>query len=253
MRSKILIILALSVGMSLGFVVSSLFKPQIKNQVLSTNTQQADDPASATSSPQVSTSPAVVIFRDRVSKVIDGDTVVLESGETVRYIGIDSPERSNCYSDEATEGNRALVEGKEVRLEKDVSEKDKYGRLLRFLYIAEGADQDVFVNDYLVRQGFAMAYRYPPDVAFSDQFEQAEQEARDNNRGLWNSCTSASSSESDKPGLSTYSKPSLGEGDKDCKDFTTHAEAQAFFEAAGAGDPHRLDSDGDGQACETLP
>ena len=190
----------------------------------------------------------------RVTKIIDGDTVVLEGGETVRYIGIDSPERNDCFSDEAMDANRGLVDGQEVRLAKDVSETDRYQRLLRFVYLpaGEAGVDDVFVNDYLVRNGFAKVYRYPPDVKFSDQFEQAEQEARENNRGLWSACQQVLI-DGTSPAPSTKSATQISGGDKDCKDFKTHAEAQAFFEAAGPGDPHRLDSDGDGQACESLP
>lgn len=118
-----------------------------------------------------------------VVKVIDGDTVKLENGETVRYIGIDAPEKSECFATEATLENKRLVEEKSVRLQKDISEIDKYKRFLRFVFI-----NDVFVNDYLVRQGFAKAKTYPPDIKYKDQFTQAEQEARENKRGLWGAC-----------------------------------------------------------------
>src|SRR4030067_982445 len=73
-----------------------------------------------------------------VVKVVDGDTVELENGQKVRYIGIDTPEttlgKNDCYGTEATEKNKELVEGKRVRLEKDISETDKFGRLLRYVY-----------------------------------------------------------------------------------------------------------------------
>lgn len=123
----------------------------------------------------------------KVTKVIDGDTIELESGEKIRYIGINTPEMDNknsvklCFAKEATSKNKELLEGKEVSLTKDVSETDKYGRLLRYVYIGE-----IFVNDYLVRQGFAQINTYPPDVKFKKQFQEAEKEARNNNRGLWN-------------------------------------------------------------------
>lgn len=124
-----------------------------------------------------------------VTKVIDGDTIEIEGGKRVRYIGIDTPETEDprrkvqCFGQEAYQKNKELVEGKEVRLEKDVSEKDKYGRLLRYVYIG-----DVFVNDYLVREGYARASSFPPDVKYQEQFRQAEKEAREQNRGLWSSC-----------------------------------------------------------------
>ena len=124
-----------------------------------------------------------------VSRVIDGDTIVLATGEKVRYIGMDTPELVDprkpveCFAKEAKEANRNLVEGKIVRLQKDISEKDKYGRLLRYVFVG-----DIMVNDYLVRQGFAHVSTYPPDVRYQEQFRQAEIEARDNDRGLWAGC-----------------------------------------------------------------
>jgi micrococcal nuclease len=125
----------------------------------------------------------------KVVKVVDGDTIEIEGGQKVRYIGIDTPETKHptkgvqCFGKQAFEKNKQLVEGKEILLEKDVSETDRYGRLLRFVYI-----DGVFVNDYLVRQGYAHATTFPPDVKLADQFKSAEQEARENSRGLWSKC-----------------------------------------------------------------
>ena len=124
-----------------------------------------------------------------VTRVIDGDTIEIEGGRKVRYIGIDTPETVDprkpiqCFGVEASNKNKELVERKRVRLEKDVSETDKYGRLLRYVHV-----DDLFVNDYLVRQGYAYAYTYPPDVKYSEQFVQVQTEARENNRGLWKAC-----------------------------------------------------------------
>lgn len=124
-----------------------------------------------------------------VSRVIDGDTIELSSGEKVRYIGIDTPETKDprkpvqCFGKEAYLKNKELVEGKAVKMEKDISERDKYGRLLRYVFVG-----DLFINDYLVRQGFARVYSYPPDIKYQSQFLEAERQARENNRGLWPSC-----------------------------------------------------------------
>jgi len=120
-----------------------------------------------------------------VARVIDGDTIVLENGQHVRYIGINTPEMESkeCFSTEATTENKTLVEGKIVRLQKDSSETDKYDRLLRYVYVG-----DVFINDVLVRQGFAKIEPVKPDTAFAGEFSDAQQEARANNRGLWNTC-----------------------------------------------------------------
>ncbi|MBI2836480.1 MAG: thermonuclease family protein [Chloroflexi bacterium] len=115
-----------------------------------------------------------------VIRVIDGDTIDIEGGIRVRYIGIDTPERDEVFYREATEANRRLVEGKNVRLEKDVSDKDRYGRLLRYVWVG-----DRMVNVELVRLGMAEAKSYPPDVKYQDYFEQLEKEARAAGRGVW--------------------------------------------------------------------
>lgn len=139
--------------------------------------------------------PAVMVKGEQVKvvRVVDGDTIEIEGGKKVRYIGIDTPETVDprrpvgCFGHEASEENRRLIEGKTIRLIKDVSETDKFGRLLRYVFIKEGGNE-VFVNDYLVRHGFARAATFPPDVAYTTQFVSAEREAKDNQRGLWQKC-----------------------------------------------------------------
>jgi micrococcal nuclease len=119
----------------------------------------------------------------QVVNVIDGDTIDVRIGGLeyrVRYIGIDTPELDEPYYDQASEQNRFLVEGRQVTLIKDVSEKDQYDRLLRYVLIDE-----VFVNYDLVHQGYAVAVTFPPDVACSDTLLEAEQLARLEERGLW--------------------------------------------------------------------
>ncbi len=124
-------------------------------------------------------------------RAIDGDTIELSNGQRVRYIGIDTPElrerdgsswvyRPRPYAEEAKDFNRKLVEGKSVRLEFDVQKKDKYDRLLAYVYI-----DDKMVNLEMVRQGYAMIYTYPPNVKYTEEFLAAQKEAREKNRGLW--------------------------------------------------------------------
>ncbi len=117
-------------------------------------------------------------------RVIDGDTIEIRdnAGNTfkLRYIGIDTPEEGSPYYAESAEANRFLVEGKLLRIERDVSETDQYGRLLRYVYVG-----DFFINAHLVAEGFAQIMTVPPDVKFSDYFLQLEQDARNNNKGLW--------------------------------------------------------------------
>ena len=126
----------------------------------------------------------------KVVRVVDGDTIVIKlyngTEGKVRYIGIDTPETKHpnkgveYYGKEATEANKRLVENKDVELEPDVQHWDRYGRLLAYVYVGE-----VFVNEALVRQGYAKASTYPPNVKYQDLFVNAERDARQESRGLW--------------------------------------------------------------------
>ena len=118
-----------------------------------------------------------------VTKVVDGDTirVGLSDGDwSVRLIGINTPEVGQYYFEEARDKMEELVSGKAVLLQKDVSETDRYGRLLRYVYIG-----DLFVNAEMVKQGYAQAATYPPDVKYADLFVSLEREARESGVGLW--------------------------------------------------------------------
>jgi len=119
----------------------------------------------------------------RVVRVIDGDTIEIEGGARVRYIGIDTPElypQTEHYGREAWAENQELVAGKVVALEKDVTETDRYGRLLRYVYV-----DGVFVNAELVKWGYAYASPYGLNVKYQELFSQLEEEAREAGRGLW--------------------------------------------------------------------
>lgn len=119
-----------------------------------------------------------------VTKIVDGDTIVLSTGEEVRYIGIDTPEENNsCYATEASKINSDLVLGKEIKLTKDTSETDKYGRLLRYVYVG-----NVFVNDYLVKNGYAKVLAIDPDTKYKNNFIESEKFAKENSLGLWGKC-----------------------------------------------------------------
>ncbi|OGK23137.1 hypothetical protein A3A46_01230 [Candidatus Roizmanbacteria bacterium RIFCSPLOWO2_01_FULL_37_13] len=160
------------------------------------NISQSLTPTITTATPSAELAkPGAELNLVKVVKVIDGDTIIIESGQKVRYIGIDTPElhhpkkKLECFGKEARDKNKELVEGKLVRLEKDVSETDRYWRLLRFVYVpTESSPSGLFVNDYLVRDGFAYSSTFPPDVKYSDHFKNLENQARENNRGLWNKC-----------------------------------------------------------------
>ncbi|MBU1726533.1 MAG: thermonuclease family protein [Candidatus Omnitrophica bacterium] len=136
-----------------------------------------------------------------VKRAVDGDTLVLANGERVRLIGIDTPEmhessklnrdasRSNqdvesikAMGRESYEFTKGLVEGKRVSLEFDVERKDRYDRLLAYVYLK---DSGLFVNAEIVKQGYASLMTIPPNVKYADLFKELYTEARENNRGLW--------------------------------------------------------------------
>ena len=121
-----------------------------------------------------------------VKKVIDGDTIQLDTGETVRYLGIDTPEvfrkegGAEFYAREATRYNKKLVFMKKIKLEFDVEKKDQYGRLLAYVFV-----KDVFVNAELVRHGYAKAYIKPPNIKYKDLLLANQKKAMDEDKGLW--------------------------------------------------------------------
>lgn len=127
-----------------------------------------------------------------VARVVDGDTIVVKTAaglEKVRLIGINTPETVDrrkpveCFGKEASRRTHELLDGHDVRLEADrqAGDRDKYGRLLRYVYLSDGTD----VNELLVREGFAHENGYGHAYAKRDRFRAAEAEARDARRGLW--------------------------------------------------------------------
>jgi endonuclease YncB( thermonuclease family) len=128
-----------------------------------------------------------------VVRVVDGDTIVIDRGrgnERLRYIGIDTPETVKPASPvewmghEASAANRSLVEGQTVVIETDVSETDRYGRLLRHVWLHPDGTWRL-VNLELVKDGYARVYTYPPDVKYADLYLAAQVDAREHDRGLW--------------------------------------------------------------------
>jgi len=122
-----------------------------------------------------------------VTHVIDGDTFDLSDGRRVRLIGIDTPELSYddgekdaCLAREARDRLDVLVRNRKVRLERDVSDVDAYGRVLRYAYIDE-----MMINTLLVQEGYAKILTIPPNVRYVDVFQSAQEKARENALGLW--------------------------------------------------------------------
>jgi micrococcal nuclease len=122
----------------------------------------------------------------KCTRVVDGDTIILNNGERVRLIGIDTPETKHprkpveYFGKEASAFTKKMVEGKEVRLEYDWQQRDKYDRLLAYVYLMDGT----FLNAEIIKQGYGHVYTKSP-FKYLEQFRQYEKEARENKRGLW--------------------------------------------------------------------
>lgn len=124
----------------------------------------------------------------RVVSVTDGDTLTVEIdgvNERIRLIGINAPEAGECFAAEATAELRRLTVGTTVTLETDRSDRDAFGRLLRYVYVQDPVRGRLFVNAVLVEGGFAIANRYEPDTARADELDVAQGFAQEANRGLW--------------------------------------------------------------------
>jgi micrococcal nuclease len=122
----------------------------------------------------------------KVKRVIDGDTLLLINGEKVRLIGVDTPEtkhpqkRVQYFGREAHLFTERMVGGKEVRFEFERQKRDKYGRLLAYVYLSDGT----FLNAEIIKQGYGFAYtRFP--FKYMEEFRRYQREARENGKGLW--------------------------------------------------------------------
>jgi len=172
---------------------SSTSKPEAKSEKV-----EATPSGNSESTPSPSSDPNITYAK--VVNVVDGDTFTLDSGKIVRMIGMDTPETVapgkpiQCYGKEASKKTEELIEGKEVKLEKDVSETDRYNRLLRYVYV-----NDIFVNEYLVAEGYAKASSYPPDIKYQDRFTEAQRKAQEENKGLWNTSVCQTVTPTTKP------------------------------------------------------
>ena len=128
-----------------------------------------------------------------VRKVVDGDTLEVSGNERVRLIGVDTPETKDpnrpvgCYGKEATSFTASLIPpGTAVRLVGDVEQRDRYGRLLAYVY---RRSDGLFVNAELLRRGYAQLLTVPPNVAHTDDFAAIARQAREGSQGLWAACT----------------------------------------------------------------
>lgn len=130
-----------------------------------------------------------------VTKVTDGDTFELATGEKVRLIGIDTPEiahgknPADCFGVKAKEFTKSLIYRRKVTFETDINNTDKFNRLLRYVFI-----DGKMLNKVLVSEGYARAKAYPPDTKYQSELEFLEQEARAQGKGLWSECVLSKSS-----------------------------------------------------------
>lgn len=219
----------------------------------------------------------------QVIKVVDGDTIAVNlnsTSETLRLIGIDTPETNECFSTESTQRARELLNNQKVRLETDPSqgERDIYDRLLRYVFLEDGSN----FAEIMIQEGLAHEYTYNKPYKYQQEFRLVQEEAKLNKRGLW--ADGACQSEINNQDTSTPPTPELEKKSNlnipsippqqeskptsttnscscsgntyNCGDFSTHQEAQSLYECCLAKvgyDIHRLDSDDDGLACESLP
>jgi len=204
-----------------------------------------------------------------VTHVVDGDTLALSDGRTVRLAQVDAPERNECFGSESTAALRTLADGKEVELRRPPTgpEKDRYGRTLADVLVRGSS-----VNEALVRDGAAEWYESyaKEDVDLAARLQRAENEARVARRGLWSTCSSGASSGASVPPPTSPppTSPPATQGfvsgrsgchpaypddciappppDLDCGDIRRKVQVDHAH-----GDPHGFDANRDGWGCES--
>ena len=230
-------------------------------------------PADAARSPKVWEIPDDAVPAEYIES-IDGDTfdarVMQDNGqwreERIRMIGIDTPETNysygnhpECYGKEAsTRSEGLLLDAKEIWLSKDVSDRDRNGRLLRYVWIVSKLDGKVhFLNEDLVKEGYALAKPYKPDTKYQRELDAAERSAIEEARGMWLYCDASVSMDPDQENPDSgpdktpidRTKTPVDDEDAVCSFFDTFDDAQDFMalypEIADV-----IDKDGDGIACE---
>ncbi|MFC7440495.1 thermonuclease family protein [Laceyella putida] len=216
-------------------------------------------------------SPAPIKEKVTFVEIVDGDTAKFEIDgkvESVRFLLIDMPETSHPQLGEQPLGfeakaytNKLLSDAKQVYVELDKEKRDKYNRLLAHIYADGQSVQQALLKEGLARVGYIFE-----STNHLDEYRQAEAEAREAKKGIWKCpgyvtdegyekekwCQSILPAKRPERGIAE-GEPNPNFPDKDCSDFKTQKEAQAFFEQAGPGDPHRLDGDGNGVVCAGLP
>ncbi len=202
---------------------------------------------------------SVSLIDEKIAKEVTNKVVEFIDGkkETLRLIGIDTPETVDprkpvqCFGKEASAKAKSLLSGKSVRLEADPTqgERDKYQRLLRYVFLEDGTNFDKL----MISEGYAHEYTYNTPYKYQSEFKQAQKEAEASKVGLWadNACPTVTSQQ-------TTTTPSGSSGDNSiftcagkttCGQMASCAEAQFYLNSCGVS---RLDGDKDGVPCESL-
>lgn len=251
-------------------------------------TQEQSAPTTSTAAPAATVAPSPTMTTTSLAagvpaagddtsvvRVIDGDTIEVAGGTRIRLIGVDTPETAECFGAEATRyANELLPAGTRVRLVYDVQRLDPYGRTLAYVYkLTDG----LFVNLAIARNGFAQQATFPPNVAHAEEFRVAAASARTASLGLWSGCAAPAPTTTVKRAPATTAPtiarlvpttaapaagchPSYagacvptGFSDVDCAGGSGNGPGYVSgkrFQVVGP-DVYRLDSDGDGVACES--
>lgn len=198
----------------------------------------------------------------KVVKVVDGDTLdVSLNGKTerIRIIGIDTPETVDprkpvqCFGLKASNMAKEQLSNQNVQLESDPTqgERDKYGRLLRYIWLDDGSSD---FGAIMIQFGYAHEYTYNIPYKYQSKYKQLQKDAEVGKKGLWadDACAGTTNTTT-----GTNQSTTSSGGDKDCKDFATQAEAQAYFNSKGGSATNNVDrldgNDHDGKVCESLP
>lgn len=279
----IIALLTLFMGSAYVAALISPSKPEAEQTQKQTEAKAEEENASSVLSETstASTTPQEVAPKGQeaqVVKVVDGDTVTVSfsgKNETIRIIGINTPETVDprksveCFGQKASDEAKGQLNGKTVQLQSDSTqgERDKYNRLLRFVWLDSGT---LDFGAMMIQEGYAYEYTYSTPYIYQTKYKELQKEAEQNKKGLWadNACpapaatpvnTNNSATQQNKPANPTTQQPttnSTSSGDKNCPDFKTHAEAQAYFNSKGGSPSNNvdnLDADHDGVACEALP
>ncbi len=250
--------------MIIGLLVGNVFMP--KNEINKSLIKPTVTTIITKSIDKVSLTPMITLYE--VSKVIDGDTINLivnNKKETIRLIGINSPETQDprkpveCFGKEASLKAREILSNKKVRVESDPTQgdKDKYNRLLRYVFLEDGTN----FNKLMIEEGYAFEYTYNIPYKYQIEFKKAQKDAELNKKGLWadGACiTPTTTVQQNNIQTSQTIQPTTNiqmsgtyscNGCKRCTEMVSCEEALFYFNSCSC---NSLDGDNDGTPCESL-